>query len=34
MSHPPGWSIDEPCPSCGSRDITGFAAITTSDEGR
>jgi len=25
MSHPPGWTMDEPCPSCGSWDITELA---------
>lgn len=24
MSHPPGWTIDEPCPSCGLWDITEY----------
>lgn len=24
MSHPPGWTIEEPCPSCGSWDITRY----------
>jgi hypothetical protein len=24
MTHPPGWTADEPCPSCGSWDITEY----------
>jgi HD domain len=24
MTHPPGWTVDEPCPSCGSQDITEY----------
>jgi hypothetical protein len=24
MTHPPDWTSDEPCPSCGSWDITEY----------
>jgi hypothetical protein len=24
MSHPPGWTADEPCPACGLQDITEY----------
>jgi len=24
MTHPPGWTEEEPCPSCGSWDITEY----------
>jgi hypothetical protein len=24
MTHPPGWTADEPCPACGSHDITEY----------
>ncbi len=24
MTHPPGWTADKPCPSCGSWDITEY----------
>jgi len=31
MSHPPGWTIDEPCPSCGSWDITEYEIRISAD---
>jgi len=31
MTHPPGWTTDEPCPSCGSQDITEYEIRIGSD---
>jgi hypothetical protein len=32
MTHPIGWTIDEPCPSCGSWDITEYEIRVGTDE--
>jgi hypothetical protein len=32
MTHPPGWTADEPCPSCGSWDITEYEICIGTDK--